>query len=331
MLLVMLAAMVTGDNSCVAQKAVSSAFFTFYTQVPQVHSGAAGEIPAFQYVFFEAKTPSEVFNTLPYQFYVYSSHSQSENGNGRVVKIPFKGVEPKQLKEGSITKTILPGNETVYSFSVKASSNVVFEYYDASFAGLYEIKPAKGAQPEFAFFDADSLRLAQKQEALVALVTAYNAANSYKHTDTATQNKLLYILNRTIGTQENLRSDFAHISWQEWGLQTGLLICNVVGIQNNVAHKCTYKSKQYLLPLKNIARFEQTADGLVRVVFGDSQTGALGHYSAVKSECSNLDYQHYEETLLLKKFELNALWSIGHAGLSLAELNAWLQDFKTSE
>lgn len=316
-----------------------SAFFTFFTQEPEIHflpENATKKIPSFQYVFFDTKTSGDVFPTLPYYFYVYNSYSQSVADSGIVVKIPFNNIDYMQVNKAKIKKTLLPHNTTVYSFSVKAN-NILggflpiknrFEECTAKFSELYlNNYEAVRTTTEFTFYDSDSVRLAKKQWALATIVLGYQTANSYKHTDTSTQNKLLYILNRTIGTQQNFRDDFVAVSWQSWNIENGVLRCYVVGIENNRTHKCTYRSKVYSFPLNKIDRFEETTDGLVKVVFKENQTGTIELYQAMKAKYLDHSYDDYQETKLLKTAELNALWSIGHTGLTLNEINDWLTTF----
>lgn len=307
-----------------------STFFTFFTQKPEIHflpENAAKKIPAFQYVFFDTKPPSDVFPTLPYYFYVYNCHTKTYADTGTVVKIPFKSIDYQEISKATIKKTSLPHNSTVYSFSVKANDKFPFETYHSTFSELYQVKKGEKTQEQFTFYDADSLRLSKKQWALASIILGYQESYSYKHTDTATQNKLLYILNRTIGTQQNFRDDFAVVSWQSWSIENGVLRCFIVGVQNNLTHKCTFKSKVYSLPLNNIDRFEEADNGMVKVIFKENQTGSIALYHAWKAEYLDDTYKDYEETKLLETLNLNILWSTGHTGLTLKELNDWLKTF----
>lgn len=313
-------------GSCMSQ----SSFFTFFTQDPDVHflpEKSAMNIPAFQYVFFETKIPTDPFPTLPYYLYVFNSYTQTVADTGIVVKLPFNSIDCEKLKKSTIKKTSLPHNSTVYSFSITAKENLLFETYQTTFSELYQVKKGDKKQNQFSFYDTDSVRLAKKQWALVSIAISYQEANSYKHTDTSTQNKLLYILNRTIGTQQNFRDDFVAVSWQSWCIENGVLRCYILGIQNNITHKCTYKSKVYSLPLNKIDHFEETTDGLVKVVFKENQTGTIELYQAMKAECLDYNYDDYQDTQLLNTIELNVLWSIGHTGLTLGDLNDWLKTF----
>lgn len=252
-------------------------------------------IPAIQKVFFHHRYYTEAFPGTYNSFLIKGK---------KTATIEYKNLEIDFLKNQKV-QTVNLLNDTIYCFMIVPAPNRLY------------------------YYGKESVETEKDRKAIITLTETYNRAMAYKHTDSLVESRLLYILNRTVGTQQHIREGCLDVSWHTWKIEKRELIAEVFGIQEDYEYKCTFASSRITIPLDAISHFSiSTPKNRIQVNMKENKFIYFRKMNKIKGDCDKEKWYGGEDEEKANAIELVPEWNIGHTGLTIEDLNNWLNKYQ---
>lgn len=298
------------------------------TPLPQLDEYTRRNVPLQQLIVFQQIPSDKAFPMNPPFFRLYSE-MQTDAGNCR--EIYFAGIDQHFLESQPIQPFYI-GKDTVFQFIIRSRTDVEdfnrFRFHSCKLENILDWVENASFFSECIYVGKDSVEVEKDKQALLILSKAYTKSDNFSHDSPSTEDRLLYLLNRTVGTQDHHRRDLSPVSWHTWKLENDSLIAEIFYVRSETSYKCAFHSKTIRIPLKGIRTFSETEDGMVAIDFKENHAAVIGRKNALKGTCAVNPWRDSElSSTTTAQITLATNW-LGHIGMNIDDLNKWIQNYQ---